>query len=108
MKIQDRPVFHLQIEDSSFKYTLVNKAKDFIKHGNSYMFVEWSDEGVFKERHNLPAVGLSLLFDWTNFSYGWLTTTITEILEQTDKLIRFKTENSEYELIIHEQQLQED
>lgn len=102
MKIQNRPLIHLDVESAIYKYTLKNEAKNFTKHGNNYMFVEWSDEGVFKQKYDQPAVGLSMLFDWTSFSYGWLTTPITEILEKTDKLVRFKTENSEYKLIINE------
>lgn len=106
MKIEDRPVYGLELQ-KKFKYTLRNVDKDFVKSGNNYCFVEWADEGTFKKRYDKPTLNCSLLFDLADFSYGWLTTPITEIIEQTDKLIRFKTENSEYELIIHEQQLQE-
>ena len=53
---------------------------------------------------NMPIVGCSLLVgSITARSYSsqdyWLTTTITEILEETSDYILFKTENSTYKLI---------
>jgi len=53
---------------------------------------------------NEPIVGCSLLVgsitarSYSNQDY-WLTTEITEILEKTDKYVKFKTLNSIYKLI---------
>jgi hypothetical protein len=45
-----------------------------------------------------PAVGLSLLMSPFNQFFTWQTTTITEIVEEKDDYIKFKTQNSDYEL----------
>lgn len=68
--------------------------------------IKWNDDGTFKEVvANKPVVGCSLLVgSVTARSYSsqdyWLTTTVTEIIEEREDYIRFKTENSEYELFI--------
>lgn len=68
--------------------------------------IKWNDDGTFKEVvANKPVVGCSLLVgSVTARSYSsqdyWLTTTVTEIIEEREDYIRFKTGNSEYELFI--------
>ena len=65
--------------------------------------IAWNDDGTFKEVvDNKPVVGCSLLVGAvTARSYSsqdyWLTTIVTEILEEREGYIRFKTGNSEYE-----------
>jgi len=56
-------------------------------------YIEWNDKREFARRHNDIKVGRSLLLD-----NGWMTTIITEIIEQRDKYIKFQTKNSTYEL----------
>ena len=57
-------------------------------------YIEWRDNSNdFAFRHNDIKIGRSLLLD-----NGWMTTVITEIIEQTDKYIKFQTLNSTYEL----------
>jgi hypothetical protein len=51
-----------------------------------------------KERHEKPAIGRSLIMSPFNEFFTWQTTTITEIVEQRDDSIKFKTQNSNYEL----------
>ena len=67
-------------------------------HGVNIGWVEWRENGKFKELHQKPAVGLSLILDPHHWEYTWLTTPVTEIIEQGDSHIVFKTENSKYEL----------
>jgi len=55
-------------------------------------YIEWNKD-VYNCRHNDIEIGRSLLLD-----NGWMTTVITEIIEQTDKYIKFQTKNSTYEL----------
>jgi len=55
-------------------------------------YIEWNKD-VYNCRHNDIKVGRSLLLD-----NGWMTTVITEIIEQRDKYIKFQTLNSKYEL----------
>lgn len=68
--------------------------------------ISWNEDGSFKEVvGNHPIVGCSLLVgSVTARSYSgqdyWLTTKITEIIEEREDYIRFKTGNSEYELFL--------
>lgn len=65
--------------------------------------IAWNEDGTFKEVvDNKPVVGCSLLVgSVTARSYSgqdyWLTTTVTEILEEREGYCKFKTGNSEYE-----------
>ena len=68
--------------------------------------IRWNENGTFKEiAGHRPIVGCSLLVgSVTARSYSdkdyWLTTKVTEILEEREDYVRFKTGNSEYELFI--------
>jgi hypothetical protein len=62
------------------------------------MWLEWNEDGRGKDRHSEPEVGRSLLMSPFNDFFTWMTTDITEILEQEDNYIKFKTRNSTYEL----------
>ena len=56
------------------------------------------EEGRFKEKYDEPAIGRSLIMSPFNQYFTWQTTTITEIVEQRDNYVKFKTQNSNYEL----------
>lgn len=65
--------------------------------------IAWNEDGTFKEIvGRRPVVGCSILVGsvtartYHNQDY-WLTTPVTEILEERKDYVRFKTENSEYE-----------
>lgn len=81
----------------NFKLVRINDG--LIRQGQTIKYVEW-EGGIgskAKELHDEPAVGRSLILD-PKFSYNWLTTSITEIIEQRENYIKFKTQNSDYEL----------
>jgi hypothetical protein len=69
--------------------------------------IEWNEDGTFKRIYcYTPTLGCSMLVgSMSARSYSvqdyWLTTTITEILEEINSddvhYVRFKTGNSEYE-----------
>jgi len=80
------------------KYTLKRIDDGLVKEANKVIYIEWNDDGTFKSKHDEPAIGRSLMLDSNNFNYTWLTTQIVEILEEKDKYIKFRTENSTYEL----------
>jgi len=62
----------------------------------------WNEDGTFdKVVDNRPVVGCEFLVgSVTARMFGdqdyWLTTAVTEILEETKEFVRFKTGNSEY------------
>ena len=66
--------------------------------------LQYNDDGTFKEVvDDKPVVGCCLLVGslvartYSNQDY-WITTPILEILEEREGYVRFKTQNSEYEL----------
>ena len=87
------------IIDYDYKYVLKRLNDGLTKRGNKVVYMEWNEDGTAKESHEEIKVGYSLLLD-PRMSFAWLTTAITEILEQRDNYIRFNTQNSAYELTI--------
>ena len=88
----------IEIESNEFNWKLVRERDGLTKQSKDIKWLEWNEEGTFKTNHPLPAPGLSLLMSPFNRFFTWQTTTITEIVEQRDGYIKFKTENSNYEL----------
>ena len=82
------------------KYKLLRESDQLIKVGSQLKFIEWIEDGHFKAAHNEPKVGYSAILDPHRLNYTWLTTTITEILEESEDntYLKFKTKNSVYEL----------
>jgi len=84
--------------DPKMNWKLVRERDGLTKQSNAIMWVEWTDEGRFKEKYDEPEVGRSLIMSPFNQYFTWQTTTITEIVEERDDYIKFKTKNSNYEL----------
>jgi hypothetical protein len=80
------------------KYRLVRERDGLTKQSEDVMWLEFGDDGFFKEKHTEPAIGRSLLMSPFNDFFTWQTTVVTEIVEQREDYIKFKTENSNYEL----------
>jgi hypothetical protein len=65
--------------------------------------IAWNEDGSFKEViSNRPTLGCSMYVgSLTARSYStqdyWLTTVVTEILEESEEYVKFKTGNSIYE-----------
>ena len=79
-------------------WKLVRKRDGLTKQSAGVTWVEFNEDGTFKKTHPLPAPGLSLIMSPFNQSFTWQTTIITEIVEEQDDYIKFKTQNSNYEL----------
>lgn len=77
---------------------------EFKEQGARVEAIAWNENRTFKEIvANVPTVGCSLLVgSVTARSYSdqdyWLTTVVTEILEESKLGYKFKTQNSIYEL----------
>jgi hypothetical protein len=80
------------------KYRLVRERDGLTKQSEDVMWLEFNEEGRFKEKHTEPAIGRSLLMSPFNQFFVWQTTDVTEIVEQKEDYIKFKTQNSNYEL----------
>ena len=60
--------------------------------------VRWVEFGDFRTSSKEPKIGRCLVMSPFNFSFTWMTTPITKIIEQRDGYIHFKTKNSNYKL----------
>lgn len=85
-------------EKSNIKWELVREHDGLTKQSEKVMWIEWDESGTFKQRHDKPDIGMSLLMSPFNQFFTWQTTSITEIIEQREDYIKFKTKNSVYEL----------
>jgi hypothetical protein len=79
-------------------WKLVRERDGLTKQSIDVMWIEFNEEGRGKSKHEEPAIGRSLIMSPFNEYFTWQTTTITEIVEQRDNYIKFKTMNSNYEL----------
>ena len=82
------------------KFELIRERDHLILKGTQVKYVEWNENGTFKASHPEPMVGRSVILNPQYLNFTWLTTPITEILEESEEgnYLKFKTENSEYEL----------
>ena len=88
----------LGIVENEFNWKLIRERDGLMKQSKEVMWVEFNEDGRFKEKYDEPALNRSLIMSPFNDFFTWQTTTITEIVEQRDSYIKFKTQNSNYEL----------
>lgn len=84
--------------ETQMNWKLVRERDGLTKQSNGIKWLEFNDEGRFESKHDEPAIGRSLIMSPFNQFFTWETTTITEIVEQREDYIKFKTKNSNYEL----------
>ena len=88
----------IEIEKTEVNWKLVRERDGLIKQSRDIKWLEFNDDGTFKEEFDEPTINRSLLMSPFNRFFTWQTTAITEIVEQKDDYIKFKTGNSNYEL----------
>jgi hypothetical protein len=102
MTLTEDNVLKIAIEqgviDNQYNWKLVREHDGLTKQSKEVMWIEFNEQGTFKSKHDEPAIGRSLMMSPFTFSFTWQTTSITEILEQREGYIKFKTRNSNYEL----------
>jgi hypothetical protein len=98
LKIDPSMVEALGLDQQEPKWKLVRERDGLTKQSVDVMWIEFNDEGRFKSKHDEPAIGRSLLMSPFSQFFTWQTTTITEIVEEREDYIKFKTQNSNYEL----------
>ena len=84
--------------ENKFNWKLVREHDGLTNQSKEIMWIEWNEDGTFKQKHDTFAIGRSLLMSPFNQFFTWQTTPITEIVEEQDDYIKFKTQNSNYEL----------
>jgi len=102
MILDENGVFKIAVEqgvvENEFNWKLVRERDGLINQSKDIKWLEWNEEGRFKAEYKEPAVGRSLIMSPFNQFFTWQTTSITEILENQDDYVKFKTRNSNYEL----------
>jgi hypothetical protein len=94
----DEEMSKLFFGDRGKNWKLVRERDGLTNYGSRIGWIEWNEDSRFKEKHEGPAIGRSLMLDPHRMSYTWLTTIVTEIIEESPDYIKFKTSNSIYEL----------
>ena len=82
------------------KYKLVRTRDQLVKMSTDIKWLEFDERGMYKSDSPDIAIGRSLLMSPFSPSFVWQTTLVTEIVEQREDYIKFKTENSTYELFV--------
>jgi hypothetical protein len=85
-------------KEEDHKYKLVRGRDQLTKTSRDIKWLEFGEDGRYKADFSQIAVGRSLLMSPFGPSFTWQTTPVTEIIEKRHKYIKFKTENSNYEL----------
>ena len=84
--------------ESEHKYKLVRERDGLTKTSLDVMWLEFNEQGFYTSHYDKIAVSRSLIMSPFNSHFTWQTTPVTEIVEQREDYIKFKTENSDYEL----------
>ena len=85
-------------KEEDHKYKLVRERDSLTKTSRDVKWLAFDENGRYKEDFENIAVGRSLLMSPFGPSFTWQTTLVTEIVEQREDYIKFRTENSNYEL----------
>jgi hypothetical protein len=89
---------NLFFEDRGKNWKLVRERDGLTHYSSKFRWIEWNEERRYRADHEDIAIGRSLMLDPHRMSYTWLTTKVTEIIEDRPDYIKFKTTNSTYEL----------
>ena len=84
--------------ENEFNWKMIREHDGLTNQSKDIMWIEWNKDGTFKEKYDTFAIGRSLLMSPFNQFFTWQTTPVTEIVEEQDDYIKFKTQNSNYEL----------
>ena len=85
-------------KNEEHRYKLVRERDQLIKISLDIKWVEWDESGKYLADYKEILVGRSLIMSPFNMSFTWQTTNVIEIIEQKEGYVKFKTENSNYEL----------
>jgi len=84
--------------ENEFNWKLVRERDGHTVQSKAIKWLEWNEEGRYKDDHQEPAIGRSLIMSPFNDYFTWMTTDVVEIVEESEGYIKFKTKNSTYEL----------
>lgn len=88
------------------QWRLIRDRDGLTKESEKIIWVEWNEEGRFKDKFDEMAVGRSLIMSPFSQSFTWQTTTVTEVIADREDYKEFKTENSHYRLLMLSQDVE--
>jgi hypothetical protein len=86
------------LTEKHINWKLVRERDGLTKQSEKVIWIEFNSDGRFKEKYDEIGLNRSLIMSPFNDYFTWQTTTVNEILEQTDEYVKFKTNNSIYTL----------
>ena len=102
MTLTEDNVLKIAIEqgviENKFNWKLVRERDGLTNQSKAIKWLEWDENGMFRAEHDDIGIGRSLLMSPFNQFFTWQTTDVTRIVEQRDGYVKFKTNNSVYEL----------
>ena len=85
--------------ENEFNWKLVRERDGLTKQSKDIKWLEFNEDGTYKEQFQKAEIGRSLMMSPFNQFFTWQTTPITEIIqERIGGYVKFKTGNSTYEL----------
>ena len=84
--------------ENEFNWKLAREQDGLTVKSKGIKWLEFNEDGTFKEQFQEGAIDRSLIMSPFNQFFTWQTTNVTEIIEQKEDYIKFKTQNSDYQL----------
>jgi hypothetical protein len=76
--------------------------KYFIQTSSKVLWIEFDEFGVGKKAHQNIGIDRSLVMSPFSNSFTWQTTLIKQVIEEKTNYVKFKTQNTVYELYFHD------
>lgn len=88
----------IPVDIQEYNWKIVRERDGLTKYAHNVVWVKWNEDDTFSGLKDKPELGLSCMLDPHPFDFTWITTSITDIVEQKEDYTKFNTENSVYEL----------
>lgn len=98
MRLDEHQAELLGLIERDKNWRLIRERDGLIAESKEVLWIEFNEDGTFKSKHDEPSIGRSLVMSPFGINFTWQTTELTEIVEQKEKYIKFRTMNSVYEL----------
>lgn len=98
MQLDEMQAELMGLVEKKFNWKLVRERDGISKQSEKVIWIEFNDDGRFKEKYDDIGMNRSLIMSPFNDYFTWQTTPVTEIVEQRDGYVKFKTKNSLYKL----------
>jgi len=98
MRLDEHQAELLGLIERDKNWRLIRERDGLIAESKEVLWIEFNEDGTFKSKHDEPSIGRSLVMSPFGINFTWQTTELTEIVEQKENYIKFRTMNSVYEL----------